>query len=65
MNFTIDRFEGNYAIVELENRKMLNVPREILPVNAKEGDIISLSIDGKSTKERKDNISKLMEDLWN
>jgi len=65
MNFTIDRFEGEVAVIELENKKMINISKEILPINAKEGDIISVNIDDKSTAQRKESISKLIKDVWN
>ncbi len=65
MKLIIDRFEGNYAVVETENKKMFNLPKEILPSDAKEGDVISIIIDHTTTKERKEKISRLMDDLWN
>lgn len=68
--FTIDRFEGNIAV--LENRltgKMLNVEKEKLPKNAKEGNILD-KINGKyllneeKTLEAKDKIKDKMKKLW-
>ena len=59
----IDRFEGDYAVVETEDKIMVNLPKLLIP-GAKEGDVISISIDEEETKQRKDNISKLMDDLW-
>jgi hypothetical protein len=59
----IDRFEGDYAVVETEDKIMVNLPKLLIP-GAKEGDVISISIDEEETKKRKDNISKLMDDLW-
>lgn len=35
MRIIIDRFEGNFAVVELENRTMVNMPLELLPAEAK------------------------------
>ena len=65
----IDRFEGNIAVVELENRTFENVPKEKLPPNAKEGDVIiiesgSIRLDEKETKRLKDEIESLMDDLF-
>jgi len=45
MNVTIDRFEGNFALVELEDKTLANMPKTRLPQDAKEGDIISINID--------------------
>lgn len=63
MKVIIDRFEGDYAVVETEDKIMVNLPKLLIP-GAKEGDVISISIDEEETKKRKDNISKLMDDLW-
>ncbi|ADQ47188.1 hypothetical protein Calkro_2367 [Caldicellulosiruptor kronotskyensis 2002] len=59
----IDRFEGNFAIVELEGRKMVAVPIEIVPEDAKEGDVLVISIDVQSTQEREQRIKNLFESL--
>ena len=61
MKFTIDRFEGEYAVVELEDMEMIDIPVKILPLGAKEGDIIDTSIDYDKTKARK----KRIEDKFN
>lgn len=65
MKYTIDRFEGDYAVVELENQTFINIPKEGLPQNVKEGDIINIEIDDIETQKRKEQIEKLMNDVWN
>lgn len=60
MKFVIDRFEGEIAV--LVNNITLNVPRSILPEDAKEGDVIvmEIKIDVEETKRlRKDLEDKL------
>lgn len=64
MKIIIDRFEEEFAVVELENKIMLNIPKEIIPSNAKEGDVISIEIDVEESNKRKENIHKLMTELW-
>ncbi|MCI1966845.1 MAG: DUF3006 domain-containing protein [Oscillospiraceae bacterium] len=64
MKYTIDRFEGDFAVVELENQKLVNIPRAAIPIGAEEGDIISVRVDAEGTKERKQHIQKLMDDVW-
>ncbi|MEA4903127.1 DUF3006 domain-containing protein [Desulfitobacterium sp.] len=69
MKGTIDRFEGNYAVVELENRNIINVPKELLPVEAREGDVIYEEngvyyIDQEETERIKEDLHKLMDSLW-
>lgn len=65
MKFIIDRFESDYAVVELENKKIINVPKDILPEGAYEGSVISVIINEDETIRRRNNIKRLMDDLWN
>ncbi|MBZ9689738.1 DUF3006 domain-containing protein [Clostridium estertheticum] len=68
MKGIIDRFEGDYAVVELEDRKMININKIKLPIGAQEGMVIhiadSITIDKDDTLKRKKEIEKLTEDLW-
>ncbi|WP_313758605.1 DUF3006 domain-containing protein [Tissierella sp.] len=64
MRFTIDRFEGELAIVELENREIIEIPKIILPMEAKEGDIIIISVDEKETEGRKKRIQEKFDSLF-
>ncbi len=69
MRAVIDRFEGEYAVCESEEGSMFNLKRSKLPSEASEGDVIlidedKVSIDTKATKQRKEYIKKLMDDIW-
>ncbi len=64
MKITIDRIEGEYAVVELENKTMLDMSILLIPEGAKEGDILSIEIDKDETKARKERVKELMDDLW-
>lgn len=64
MRFIIDRFEGDFAIVELENREIVNIPRVALPIEAKEGDSIIVSIDEVETESRKKRIQDKFNSLF-
>jgi hypothetical protein len=64
MKVIVDRFEGSFAVVELEDRSMVNMPRQLLPDEAKEGDVLAIEIDESETASRKKRISKLMDNLW-
>lgn len=64
MNVTIDRFEGAYAVVELSDRTMVDMPKILIPSNAKEGDIIEIKINSEETKKAKDDIRNLINDVW-
>jgi hypothetical protein len=56
----IDRFEGSWAVIEY-GEKTFNLPRTLLPENAKEGDLINLAvtIDQKRTMTRRKAADKL------
>lgn len=67
MKYTIDRFEGEYAVVELENKETVKIPVKALPEEAKEGDIIIVSVDNQETSEREKRIRdkfKLLFEEW-
>ena len=59
----IDRFEGEFAVIELEDRTTLVIPKAIFH-GAKEGDVINIEIDEQETSKRKKEIEKLMDALW-
>lgn len=72
MYVTIDRFEGDYAILELENRDLFQVLRsEVEP--AVEGDILLMEqtkdgikfiLDTSETTKRRKKIDSLMDKLF-
>ncbi len=63
MQVIIDRFEGAYAIVELPDKTMANIPKTLLP-DAKEGDVINITVDKNATEKRRKDIQSLMNDVW-
>lgn len=64
MKFIIDKIEESFVVVELKDKKMINMPIELLPLGAKEGDVLSIAIDKNETKLRRERINNLMNDLW-
>jgi len=65
----IDRFEGNYAVCETDNKKMINVAKSMIPPGAMEGDVLIINginaiIDIEETKRLKSKAKTLMEDVW-
>ena len=54
MKVIIDRFEGEFAVVELAIGKTINVPKELF-TNAKEGDVFRIEFDKSETESRKNN----------
>lgn len=63
MKVIIDRFEEDYAIVETENKEMIEMHISLIP-GAKEGDVININIDVEETEKRNEYIRDLMEGLW-
>lgn len=64
MNIIIDRFEGNIAVVELPDGKMVECSRELLPKNAKEGSIINITVDEEATKRKLQKNTERMNRLF-
>lgn len=69
MKVIIDRFEGNYAVCEKDDGNMINIEKDKISQDAKEGDVLSVTddeiiIDEISTSERKKEIENLTKDLW-
>lgn len=63
MKVIIDRFEGEYAVVEIETGKCINIPKILVP-NSKEGDVVNIGIDEKETEDRKKYIQDLMNNVF-
>ena len=64
MKVIIDRFEEEIAIVELENGDMVDVPKQILPNNAKEGSVINITCDEKETNAKRDAAKQKMNSIF-
>lgn len=69
MNYTIDRFEGAFAICEDEAGVMQEIERALLPPDAAEGDLLrnedgKFVIDAQATARRRAQIRKKLESLW-
>ncbi len=58
----IDRFEGAWAVIE-DNRDTFVVPRRLLPKEAKEGDVVNITIEinSSATIERSNKMKQLLQ----
>ena len=70
MKVTIDRFEGFYAVCEKVDRTMIDIKRNDIPSEAREGDVLNIindkiTIDNEETNKRKKEIEELTKNLWN
>jgi len=69
MKGIIDRFEGDYAVVEFEGRTMVEIHKKDLPAGLKEGDVIR-SIDGTyvfdkvETERIRKETKEMFDKLW-
>lgn len=69
MKGILDRFEGELAVLETQERKIIMIPRSRLPEGVCEGDVIYeengvYGVDLEETKHRKAEINELMQGLW-
>lgn len=62
MKVIIDRIEGDFAIVELEDGTTIEVPK-LLFGDINEGDVFSIQKDEEATNDRIEDIGSLFERL--
>ena len=63
MKVIIDRFEGDYAIVEIEVGKYAKLSKELVP-NFNEGDVIKIEFDENETIKRKNRVKELIKNVF-
>ena len=68
-SFVIDRIEGSFAVIELNDGTMVNIPKNKIIGDFKEGDILVedsefFKVDSELTKKRKEEIEHMMKDMW-
>ena len=61
----IDRFEGDMAVIEYDDITF-SLPRDLLPKETKEGDVIRVSImvDKETTEQRRKEVQGLLDELF-
>ena len=64
MKVVIDRFEGAVAVVELPNGQMIDCPKALLPDNAKEGSILTITVDENETDAKLKEVTARMNKLF-
>ncbi len=66
MKAFIDRFEGDYAIINIEDDDAkLHIPRRLLPGGSREGGWLNISfeLDPEGTRRQEKKILKQLDDL--
>ncbi|MBO4553728.1 DUF3006 domain-containing protein [bacterium] len=62
MRLIVDRIEENFIVAEMPDQSMVNIPRILVP-DAKEGDVIRLSLYKNSNAKLKAEIKELEDQL--
>ncbi|MBE3575445.1 MAG: DUF3006 domain-containing protein [Firmicutes bacterium] len=64
--YIIDRFEADWAVLEGPGQATFNLPRSLLPKNARPGDVLTIDIriDEAATKERREKSRRLLDDFF-
>ena len=63
MQITIDRFEGEFAVVEMPDKTFINLPKALFE-NPKEGDVFDIIKNDSEKQKREHNIKNLMNKLF-
>jgi len=63
MEVIVDRIEGDFLIVEINEGNFVNMPKVLAP-NAKEGDVIVINIDESKRKMLLNNVNELVNNLF-
>ena len=63
MRVIVDRFEGDYAKVELDEGVFYDIPKLLVP-DAKEGDVIDIIVNYEGTEKLKSEVNNLIDDLF-
>jgi hypothetical protein len=64
MRIIIDRFEGDFAVVELEDKSFVDMPLKLIPEGAKEGDILEIEINREETEKLHEERKNKWLGLW-
>ena len=64
LKIIIDRFEGDFAVVELEDKSFVDMPMALVPEGSKEGDVLEIQINQEETKRLKEEKEKKWMGLW-
>lgn len=63
MRAIIDRFEGDFAVIELDEGEFYNIPKALVE-GSKEGDVIDITVNHEETEKLKKEVDALMDELF-
>lgn len=67
----VDRFEGDFAVVEMDSGEIINIQKFKIPYETAEGDVLEINNKHKcirnieETEKRRREIEELTKDIWN
>ena len=64
MRVIIDRFEGDFAVVELPCGTMIDMPKALVPEGAGQGAVIDITYNGEETKNKEAYVREKMDKLF-
>ncbi|MEN6351226.1 MAG: DUF3006 domain-containing protein [Syntrophomonas sp.] len=69
MQAFVDRFEGDFAVLEIEGKGSINVKRSEIAEEAKEGDVLQQIggewvVNERATLWRQNKLKFLMDEMW-
>lgn len=69
LSLIIDRFEGDFAVVEVDGKEMKDISKKDIPQFAKEGDVLKqlngkYELDVEETQRIRAEAEKMMKDMW-
>ena len=60
----IDRISEEFAFIETDSGKIVKMPVELLPENAREGDVLVILADKEKTEDKRKRIKAKMDRLF-
>lgn len=63
MKWTIDRFEGDFAVAECAG-VYFNVPKKAVPPDVKEGSILEITVNYCETESKEENLKGRLKKLF-
>lgn len=63
MKWIIERFEGDFAVVECDGN-CFNLPKYALPSDVREGDVVEVSINKNETEKAKNDAESFLKNLF-
>lgn len=62
----VDRFEGDWAVIEFDGTKIFQLPRTLLPKDISEGDVLQIEVtkDSQETEKRRKEIENMTRNMF-